>query len=477
MGISLYDTLSRTVKELERGENGKCFGMYCCGPTVYGPAHIGNFRTFVVQDLLRRLLEFAGYNPLHVRNITDVDDKTIRQSQAEGISLKAFTEKWTERFHADCKALNLLDPHQEPRATAHIQQQIDLISNLIKKGFAYKGNDGSVYFRVSAFKDYGRLSHLDPSEVNVQGVGSRKETQSADEYERDAITDFALWKARKEEDGENFWKSPWGEGRPGWHIECSAMSMQYLGETMDLHAGGIDLCFPHHENEIAQAEAVTNKVFAKHWLHIVHLMVEGRKMSKSLGNLYTLKDIEEKGFSPMVSRYLLLSAHYRQPLNFTFDGLHAAQSALGRIESFVSNLLTAADWSNEKWTQLAASPQIPEEWSIFGKAWDFLVDDLNTPASLGALFTAMNNCPGTTDQGNARNILKVLAAVLFAFGLRLFTEKKIILEIPQKIRDLAEMRWQAKLSKDFALADTYRKQIAALGWEILDRKDGYDLKQ
>ena len=271
--------------------DGQSVRFYGCGPTVYGPAHIGNFRTFVMQDVFRRVLETSGQQTFHVRNLTDVDDKTIRQSQEEGIKLQDFTANWTTRFQNDCELLNLMAPHIEPSAVGHIPEQITLIERLIEKDKAYQAKDGSVYFRVEAFAEYGRLSRLADREITT----SAPVRETSDEYDRDSAADFALWKARRPEDGENFWNSPWGEGRPGWHIECSAICMKHLGESFDLHSGGVDLVFPHHENEIAQVEAVTCKTFARHWFHSAHLMVEGQKMSKSLGNLYTLSDLAEKG--------------------------------------------------------------------------------------------------------------------------------------------------------------------------------------
>ena len=280
--------------------DGKSIRFYGCGPTVYGPAHIGNFRTFVMQDVFRRVLETSGQKTHHVRNLTDVDDKTIRQSQEEGVGLQEFTARWTDRFQEDCKALNLLPPHIEPSAVGHIPEQIELIQRLIDGEKAYQAKDGSVYFKIESFEDYGRFSRLADRRST-----SDTNRETSDEYDRDSAADFALWKARRPEDGENYWPSPWGEGRPGWHIECSAICMKHLGESFDLHSGGVDLVFPHHENEIAQVEAVTCKTFARHWFHIAHLMVEGQKMSKSLGNLHTLQDLAEKGYKAQEVRYVL----------------------------------------------------------------------------------------------------------------------------------------------------------------------------
>ena len=329
MALQLFDTMSREVREVFPMDE-KSVRFYSCGPTVYGPAHIGNFRTFVMQDVFRRVLETSGQKTFHVRNLTDVDDKTIRQSQEEGVKLEDFTDKWTARFRKDCELLNLMSPHAEPSAVGHIPEQISLIQRLIDAGKAYQASDGSVYFKVEAFSEYGRLSRLADREITT----SETDRETSDEYDRDSAADFALWKARRAEDGDNHWESPWGQGRPGWHIECSAMSMKYLGESFDLHSGGVDLIFPHHENEIAQSESVTGKTFARHWFHIAHLMVEGQKMSKSLGNLYTLEDLAEKGYKPQEVRYLLLSGNYRQPLNFTFDSLGAARKALSKLTDF-----------------------------------------------------------------------------------------------------------------------------------------------
>ena len=317
--------MTREARPLEPVD-GKTFRFYCCGPTVYGPSHIGNFRSFVLQDVLRRALEIGGTRTRHVRNITDVDDKTIRDSQAAGQSLEEFTARWTQLFHEDGGKLNCLPPHIEPSAVEHIPGQIAMIGELVEKGHAYPSDDGSVYFRIASFPQYGKLAKLDRQELEL---GRTQEARAnADEYEKDSISDFVLWKSRRPEDGENYWESPWGEGRPGWHLECSAMIRQYLGETFDLHSGGVDLVFPHHENEIAQSQCACGGEFARHWFHVTHLMVEGGKMSKSLGNLYTIADLEERGFTAMELRYVLIGGHYRRPLNFTFDSLHAAHEAL-----------------------------------------------------------------------------------------------------------------------------------------------------
>lgn len=446
----------------------KAVRFYSCGPTVYGPAHVGNFRTFVMQDIFRRVIETSGYKTFHVRNITDVDDKTIRQSQEEGVELEVFTDKWTARFRKDCELLNLMSPHVEPSAVGHIPEQISLIERLLEVGKAYQASDGSVYFKVEAFSEYGRLSRLADREITTNETSR----ESSDEYERDSAADFALWKARRVEDGENYWESPWGQGRPGWHIECSAMSMKYLGDSFDLHSGGVDLIFPHHENEIAQSESVTGKTFARHWFHIAHLMVEGQKMSKSLGNLYTLEDLEEKGYKPEEIRYLLLSGNYRQPLNFTFDSLGAARKALSKLTDFSRKF------------QIDQSPgkSLGTDFGDFHSVQEALLKDLNTPEALGRLFKIIRELSeaferdefnGKEDEMN--RIRNGFRTTMDAFGLQLKVKDEEPVEIPVEIRNLAERRWEAKIAKDWGLADQLRGQLSDRGWLVKDGKDSFEL--
>lgn len=477
MSVNLYDTLSRAIQPLAPA-SGQPFRFYCCGPTVYGPAHIGNFRTFLIQDVLRRVLEVDGTEVMHVRNITDVDDKTILQSMAEGLSLDTFTRKWTEKFHADCDALNMRAPSIEPSAVAHIAEQIALVETLIEKGHAYATDDGSVYFRVSSFEDYGRLSRLKQRELKTQSENSAGELNDADEYDRESVTDFALWKGRKPADGENYWSSPWGEGRPGWHLECSAMvDSAFEGHTIDLHGGGIDLCFPHHENEIAQSECAHGHCFSKHWFHSAHLMVEGAKMSKSLGNLYTLDDLREKGFHPMVVRYTLIAGSYRQQLNFTFDGLHAAQSALTRLERFVEALLTKTAESAESFNANYVTADAPADFGRLAKAWEALCNNLNTAACLGAIFGLIGSNPAAAlDAAGAKDMLRALGSLLYALGLELFTAEVVQSDAPAEIQALAQQRWEAKQAKDWAQADVLRAEILAAGWVVKDKKDGFELE-
>ena len=465
--MRLFNTLSGEKEELQKSA-GKKFTMYFCGPTVYNYAHIGNFRTYLLQDVLIRTLNACGYNTCFARNITDVDDKTIRDSIKEGVSLKFFTEKWTKIFHEDCDKLNMLHPTFEPKATENIKEQIDIINDLVNKGFAYIAKDGSVYFNVRKFDRYGELSRLNKRQISTQEFDSAGKKNLADEYDREQVADFALWKASKPEDGENFWESPWGNGRPGWHIECSAMANKYLGPTIDLHSGGVDLKFPHHENEIAQSECFSGKKFSKHWMHISHLLVDGVKMSKSLKNLYTLNDIVSRGFSPESLRYALISAHYKQPLNFTFDSLVASQNALMKLYTF-SEKIGVTD-------QTPHTPPVATDWKFFGSAFDELTDDLNTPGCIGNIFKTINETDLTSlSDDDKEKMRKEFEILMYCLGLRLGTGK-IKKEIPDEINELAQTRWQLKLEKKFDEADKIRKKISELGWNVKDSKDGYSIE-
>ncbi len=462
MPLTLHDTLTREARVV-RALDGGTLKFYCCGPTVYGPAHIGNFRTFVVQDVFRRVVERDGTATLHVRNITDVDDKTIRDSQKAGLSLADFTRHWTEKFHADCAALNLLPPHVEPGAVAHIPHQIRMIEKLIAKGHAY-ATSGGVYFKVSSFPQYGRLSHLEDREIKL---GASTAATDSDEYDKDSLSDFALWKARKPEDGANFWRSPWGEGRPGWHLECSAMSLEYLGEDFDVHSGGVDLVFPHHENEIAQSCCATHGRFAHHWFHVAHLMVDGGKMSKSQGNLYTLEDLANRGYTPEEVRYVLISGHYRAPLNFTFHSLDAARHALQKMARFQKSALE----------RLAIHSVEPSGPGPFASAWETLNHDLNTPGCLGEVFTTLNRLkPAHLSDSEIVEALGGLRFILQALGLKLPELKEdTATDVPTEVATLAARRWEAKKNKDWAAADILRKEIESAGWIVKDGKDAYEL--
>lgn len=470
VGMLLYDTLARETKELAP-INGNTYEFYCCGPTVYGPAHIGNFRTFVVQDVFRRTLELGGTPTKHVRNLTDVDDKTIRDSQATGKSLKEFTAHWTEKFHVDCAALNCLEPHIEPSAVDHIPQQVAMIEELIAKEHAYAAEDSSVYFRISSYSEYGKLSHLDQRDLDL-GKIKNLHTNDSDEYEKDSVADFVLWKGRREEDGDNFWQSPWGEGRPGWHIECSAMIREYLGESFDLHSGGEDLVFPHHENEIAQSKCSCAGDFAAHWFHITHLLVEGKKMSKSLGNFFRLDDLLEKGAKPNEVRFALIGAHYRKQLNFTLDSLHAASEALKKLlkaERALADLAGADEAPS--YEELCGL----EEKGLFENAWAGLNEDLNTQRAIGAMFGALRRVQNEPDPLTQ---WKGLHFMLQALGIELpEMEDEVVVEAPAEIQELAAQRWEARTNKDWAKSDELRDTLKELGWVVKDGSDGYSLEQ
>lgn len=473
MPIQLYDSLERKLKPLAASQKDGVFRFYNCGPTVYAPAHIGNFRTFVVNDVLRRLLEleFPG-KVKHVRNLTDVDDKTIRRARDEGRPLGEVTKQWTDKFHADCDALNCLRPHAEPAATGHIKEQVDMIDVLMKKGNAYRTADGSVYFKVSSFDSYGRLSRVKEREL--------KTGAALDSDEKEDGSDFALWKAHKPDDGANSWDSPWGPGRPGWHIECSAMSKKHLGDTIDLHTGGVDLLFPHHENEIAQSECCNSTPgkhvkFSHHWYHSEHLLVDGKKMSKSLGNLYTLDDLTSRGISPLAVRLALLSGHPRKQLNFT---LATVQGELSAINSILKSAQYFCKAAGRPLAELYSHECLKQEsWDPFEKTWENLCDDLNFPEAFGRFFLTLaiadSNKGMRTSQSETE--FSSLAKVLFMLGIDL-RPFAIVAEAPVAITALAAKRWAARQARDFAGADALRKELAAAGWSMLDGKDGYKLE-
>lgn len=502
--MKLFDTLTRKPLEL-KPRDGETFRFYCCGPTVYGPAHIGNFRTFVLQDVFRRTLELSGQKCLHVRNLTDLDDKTIRDSQANGKTLKEFTDQHRDKFHEDCEALNLLKPHVEPSAVEHIPHQIAMIEDLISKGHAYAAEDGSVYFKISSFDGYGKLSHLDKRELRSGASGV-----TDDEYDKESASDFVLWKARRDDDGENFWESPWGQGRPGWHLECSAMSREYLGETFDLHSGGVDLIFPHHENEIAQSEACTGCTMADHWFHLTHLLVDGGKMSKSANNFYTIDQLAGAGFSGAEVRYVLIAANYRQPLNFvakdksgneTFPSLSGAKQALEKLAKFEAALLTIQQGQerarprseDSRETAPQGAPDMNQQGTFdestglvrfvgaekagsFGKAFSALLNDLNTPEALGQVFTAMKSIDlDSLSPEEAKTEWLGFRQVIDSIGLRLPEIAEVDGNVPADVAALAEKRWQAKQDKDWAASDALRDEVAALGWVIKDTADSYEV--
>jgi len=470
MALRLFNTLSRSVQEFVPLDTaGQRVGMYCCGPTVYDLAHIGNWRTFVFGDLVRRYLEFKGYAVQHVMNITDVDDKIIKRVREIGTPLLQFTAKFEAAFFADLKTLNCRMPHELPRATAHIGDIISLIEKLVARGLAYKTSDGSVYFSIEKYRSgggqYGRLVKLNFDEMRV---GERVRN---DEYAKEAIADFALWKARVPEDGDVFWPSPWGEGRPGWHIECSAMSMKLLGTSFDLHLGGEDLMFPHHEDEIAQSEGagvqLPGRPFVRHWLHGAHLLVEGKKMAKSLGNFFTLRDLLAKGFTGRDIRCLLLSAHYRETFNFTLEGLEAARAKLERIDDCLRKLRELA-----RPAQLAEDPPLVEQ---FCAALD---DDLNVSAAWAAIFDAAREtnrklAEGAMDGAAAATALATWEKLDSVLGVGAPPE----VELPADIAALLEARQAARKAKDFERADAVRGELKAKGWVIEDTPKGARVKR
>ena len=470
MALKFFNTLSRSVQEfvpLDRA--GRKASMYCCGPTVYDFAHIGNWRTFVFSDLVRRYLEFKGYTVQHVMNITDVDDKIIKRVRETKTPLREFTAKFENAFAEDLKALNCRAPHQTPRATEHMPDIIALIEKLVACGLAYKAADGSVYFSIEKYRgcgcQYGQLVKLNFEEMRVG------ERVASDEYEKEAVADFALWKARVPEDGEVFWPSPWGEGRPGWHIECSAMSMKLLGPSFDLHLGGEDLMFPHHEDEIAQSEASgaqpPGQHFVKYWLHGAFLLVEGRKMSKSLGNFFTLRDLLARGFAGREIRCLLLSSHYRETFNFTLDGLQGARAALMRIDECLSKL-----------RGLAGQTKAEGDPGLVGQFSAAMDDDLNIAGAWGAVFEWIRNlnrrlAENSIDTAAAAMALATWERLDSVLGVGAAAE----VEVPAEITALVEARVAARKAKDFKRADAIRDELKGKGWIIEDTPKGARAKR
>ena len=474
--LILYNTLNNKLQPLQYLANSS-FKFYCCGPTVYGPAHIGNFRTFLIQDILYRALKILNISISYIRNITDVDDKIILGSQKENTNLKSFTYKWIKQFNLDCKLLGMLSPNCEPKATEHIKEQIIMIKSLIKFGYAYLAKDNSVYYKINAFKNYGKLSSHNFEALAKKAEIINKKLNVENEYHCQIKKDFVLWKAYKSTDGDISWESPWGLGRPGWHIECSAMSAKHLGNTIDLHGGGIDLCFPHHENEIAQNEAITGKIFARHWFHSEHLMIKGRKMSKSLNNLYTLNDLKQKGYDPLTIRYLLISGHYRQSLNFTFEGLFAANSALKKIEKTCSLLIVRSGIDYKYIANWSPSINKIKNWEPFEDCHKALFFDLNTPVALSNLFIALRKInTKKLSRNEAKLILQSLSGILYILGLQRIFKRGKDVKISDITTKLAKQRWNAKIAKDFKKADKIRLELNNAGWKVIDKKNSYELQ-
>ncbi len=460
--MKFYNTLTRKKEEFKELKKGQV-KIYSCGPTVYNYAHIGNWRAFVFADILRRYLKYKGYKVTHVMNLTDVDDKTIRDSQKEGVSLKEFTEKYTKYFFDDRDALNIEPVEEYPKATESIKEMLDITKKLLKKGIAYKSEDGSTYFSVSKFKDYGKLSKIEVSDLKS---GARVKQ---DEYEKASANDFALWKAYEKNDGEVFWETELGKGRPGWHIECSAMSTKFLGKSFDIHTGGIDLIFPHHENEIAQSEGCFDNQFVTYWLHSEHLLVDNEKMSKSKGNFFTLRDVLKKGYSAKAMRYLLLSSHYRQKLNFTFQTLESAEIVVHKFKEFLFKLRNC-DGNGFETEKL-----IEKTKKRFEEGMD---DDLNMSESLAAVFDFMTeiNKVMANDKLSRKEAKKCMAMMMDfdkVLGMLEFCED----EVPQEVLELASARDAARKSKDWKMADKIRDEIQELGFSVSDSDKGTLVKK
>lgn len=468
MPIQFYNSLTHRVEPLEPIHPGK-IGMYTCGPTVYNYAHIGNFRCYAFEDILKRTLLASGLKVRHVMNLTDVDDKTIRGSQAEHLPLGEFTRKYKDAFFQDIKTLRMIPADVYPAATETIPEMIELIQKLFDKGIAYQAEDKSVYFSIAKWPHYGQLVKIDRDAMRV-GVRVKM-----DEYAKDSMADFALWKAWDQADGDVWWDSPWGRGRPGWHIECSAMSSKYLGKTFDLHCGGVDNMFPHHEDEIAQSEAANGCRFVNMWMHCAHLMVENQKMSKSLGNFYTLKDILDKGYSGREIRYVLIGTYYRQSLNFSFQALEEARGNLQRIDAFRERLQDVAKHGAE-------GDATPEQAAAFEKAdaafLAALQDDLNVSAGLGVLFDFLRESNRELDAGAftaaaARGALEALGKMDEV--LAVMEPDASELKVPEEIQKMADERQAARAAKDWAKADLLRKAIDEAGWIVKDTPKGPQL--
>lgn len=467
--LYLYNTESRKKEKLTPMRDNHV-RMYTCGPTVYNFAHIGNFRTYMFEDLLRRTIKFFGMQITQVMNLTDVDDKTIKGAIAQNITLDAFTQPFKEAFFEDLKTLNIESAEHYPAATDYIAEMIEMIHQLLGKGFAYKGGDGSIYYAIRQFPRYGCLSHLNLDELQA----GASERVAADEYDKDNISDFVLWKAYDEaRDGKIYWESPFGKGRPGWHLECSAMAMKLLGETIDIHVGGIDNMFPHHENEIAQSEACSGHQFVNLWMHSEHLIVDNKKMSKSLGNFFTLRDLLNKGFSGTQVRYMLLQTHYKTQLNFTFTGLEAVKGSLQRLQDFIQRLGEI----NQPTSFGLVDAVLERAYAAFASS---LADDLNISAAFAALFEMVREINGLSDEQKigtqeAEKVIQLLKQFNAVLGVLSFD--KAIDEIPQELHEALAKRIEARQQKNWALSDQLRDFIISRGYIIEDTVQGARLKK
>jgi cysteinyl-tRNA synthetase len=461
--MRFFNTYSRELEQFEpRDPTARPIKVYTCGPTVYSRAHIGNFRAYIFEDLLQRHLELRGHKVHRVMNITDVDDKTIRGAREAGIPLAKFTAQFKEAFFEDIETLRIKRADEFPAATnqRYIERMVQMIGALISRGLAYQAEDKSVYYRINKFCNYGKLAHFDLTQL--QSTGRVKH----DEYDKEHIGDFALWKAWDEEDGDVKWDSPWGPGRPGWHIECSAMATALLGDQIDIHCGGVDNIFPHHEAEIAQSEGVTGKKFVRYWLHCAHLLVDGQKMAKSLGNFYTVPDVLAIGYTGRELRYALLRVHYRVPLNFTWEGMNEARESLGRIDEWLQRLREVA----EDIQRPTPNAQRAIEESEFENALD---DDLNISAALGFLFESIRQTNRAMDENN---LDAASAGAWLDWWKRINTVLDLEMEgeivVPPDVAQLAKERENARRQKNWKRSDELRDRISALGWEVRDTKDG-----
>ena len=467
--LHVFNTLSRQLEDFQPLRPDKVL-LYTCGPTVYDFAHIGNFRTYVFEDILRRTLEFFNYTVDQVMNITDVDDKTIRGAIRQGTTLEKYVQPYIDAFFEDLDALHIQRASAYPKATDFIPQMIEKIEALIAKGVAYAGKDGSVYFAIERFPQYGCLSHLDLSSLQV----GASERVTADEYDKDNVSDFVVWKAWNEErDGEIYWDSPWGRGRPGWHLECSVMAMQLLGASLDIHCGGVDNIFPHHENEIAQSECLSGQQFSKYWMHSEHLVVDGKKMSKSLGNFYTLRDLLEKGYTGTQVRYLLMQTHYKTKLNFTLQGLEAAKGSLQRLDDFILRLQNIQDEVSEEGMATEVTNKYLQEFS------DSLSDDLNMSAALAAVVEMVREIHTLADQAKvsqraAQYVLDALEKMNAVLGVLNFEVGQR--KAPPEVEEALAERIEARKNKDWARADELRDFITQSGFTIEDTSQGAILK-
>lgn len=453
MTLKLYNVLTRK-KQTFKPLTPRKVGLYTCGPTVYNYAHIGNLRTYIFEDILRRTLEYSGYKVKHIMNITDIEDKIIRDAKKASKPIYEFIEPYEKAFYNDLEKLNIKKAFKYPKATAHIPEMIKIIGTLLKKELAYKSN-GSVYFDISKFKKYGQLSGLKSRELKV---GARVDV---DEYAKENAEDFVLWKAKKV--GEPYWQAPFGEGRPGWHIECSAMSIKYLGPTFDIHAGAVDLIFPHHENEIAQSEGVTGKKFVNYFIEGEHLLVNNEKMSKSLGNVFTMRDMEKKNFDPLAFRYLSLTAHYRSKLNFTWESLKAAQNALEKLREIVINLKT------KKHPYILKNIRMLEK-NFIEKFKKFINNDLDMPRALALLWDVVKS-----EKLASKEKLNLVFDFDKVLGLNLAEIK--LEKIPAVILELAKDREKYRKEKNFKKSDEIRKKIESFGWLVEDTAQGPVLKK